>query len=43
MRPSLFPYSIANQATKDKYAKRKQARLRRTALTRQGNIHVVKD
>jgi len=43
MRPSLFPYSIANQATKDKYAKRKQARLMRTALTRQGNIHVVKD
>lgn len=43
MRPSLFPYSIANQATKDKYAKRKQARLMRTALTRQENIHVVKD
>lgn len=43
MRPSLFPYSIANQATKDRYAKRKQVRLMRTALARQGNIHFVKE
>ena len=43
MSPSLFPYSTANQATKDKYAKRKQARLMRTALTRRGNIHVAKN
>ncbi|KAJ1431148.1 hypothetical protein SESBI_07388 [Sesbania bispinosa] len=43
MRPSLFPYSLANQATKVKYAKRKQARLIRTALTRRGNVNVAKN
>lgn len=43
IRPSLFPYSIANQPTKDKYAKKKHVRLMRTALTRQESIHAAKD
>jgi hypothetical protein len=42
MRPSFFPYSIANQATKDMYAIRKQVRLMRTVLTRQESIHAAK-